>query len=103
MVALTMTRVQLLYMQLLVRHSQGYQYDTTQSQLNSLDIEQLEEGSGSSSEDEESRRKKISEMFNLYTKVPSPDNSDDEVDPLDSFTVQIEVSRSCELLTDDVQ
>ena len=70
---------------------------------NSLDTEQLEEGSGSSSEDEESRRKKISEMFNSYTKVPSPDNSDDEVDPLDSFMAQIEVSRSCELQMDDMQ
>ena len=42
-------------------------------------------------------------MFNSYTKVPSPDNSDDEVDPLDSFMAQIEVSRSCELLMDDKQ
>lgn len=64
----------------------------------------MEENSGSSSEDEESRRKKISEMFSSsYTKVPSPENSDDEVDPLDSFMAQIEVSRSCELLMDDVQ
>lgn len=70
---------------------------------NSLDTEQLEEGSDGSSEDEESRRKKISEMFNSYTKVPSPDNSDDEVDPLDSFMAQIEVSRSCELQMDDMQ
>lgn len=31
-------------------------------------------------------------MFNSsYTKIPSPDNSDEEVDPLDSFMAQIEV------------
>lgn len=65
---------------------------------NSLD-EELNDDS-SSGEDEETRRKKISEMFNSsYTKVPSPDNSDEEDDPLDSFMAQIEVSRagSCEL------
>ena len=62
-------------------------------------LEQLE-SDGNSSEDEDSRRKRISEMFNVsYTKVPSPDNSDEEVDPLDSFMAQIEVSmnRSCDL------
>lgn len=67
---------------------------------NSLDTDQVEDESGSSSDDEESRRKKISEMFNSsYTKVASPENSDEEVDPLDSFMAQIEVSTagSCEL------
>ena len=70
---------------------------------NSLD-DQLEDNSDSS--DEESRRKKISEMFNSsYTKVPSPDDSDEEVDPLDSFMAQIEVhiAGSCELQMDNVQ
>ena len=58
----------------------------------------------SSSEDEQIRRTKISEMFNSsYTEVPSPDNSDDEVDPLDSFMAQIEVTGSCELQIDDMQ
>lgn len=71
---------------------------------NSLDS-QLEDNSDSSS-DEESRRKKISEMFNTsYTKVPSPDDSDEEVDPLDSFMAQIEVhiAGSCVLQMDNVQ
>ena len=65
-------------------------------------LEQPEDSS--SSEDEQTRRKKISEMFNSsYTEVPSPDNSEDEVDPLDSFMAQIEVSGSHELQIDHVQ
>ena len=42
-------------------------------------------------------------MFNSsYTEVPSPDNNDDEVDPLDSFMAQIEVTGSCELQINSV-
>lgn len=53
----------------------------------------MEADSDGSSDDEEARRNKISEMFNSsYTKVPSPENSDEEEDPLDSFMAQIEVS-----------
>ena len=63
------------------------------------------ESDGSSSEDEDTRRKRISDMFNTsYTQVPSPDNSDEEVDPLDSFMAQIEVSINIDhVILDDVQ